>query len=200
VNVAAFYSDFRNIQVRAQQPGNITIILQNAAAARIYGIDSDVSAIITEDLRLQLGFSWIHGRYEDFQRAEIYVPLAAGGNRSTVADVTGNRLPRTPEFSGNVNIAYDHTYSDDSHIYGNTNLYLTDDIYWEPSNRIRTKAYGVLNGTLGYTFPGGVVSVELFGRNLTDRRYANYVVPSANADRTSYAPPRTFGVRALFRK
>jgi iron complex outermembrane receptor protein len=43
--------------------------------------------------------------------------------------------------------------------------------------------------------PGDVFSIEAFGRNLTDTRYANYVVPSANADRTSYAPPRTYGVR-----
>ncbi|WP_281273911.1 TonB-dependent receptor [Sphingobium fluviale] len=112
-----------------------------------------------------------------------------------MGDASGDPLPRTPEFSGNVGLSYDHKMGDESRLFASTNLYGTDAVFWAPGARVKTGGYGVLNATLGYAFPRDVFSIEAFGRNLTDTRYANYVVPSANADRTSYAQPLTYGVR-----
>ena len=198
LNVAAFYTAFRDIQVRSQQPGNTAVTLQNAAAARIYGIDADFNAAIGRDFQIQAGFSWIHGRYTDFPRAEIYVPRATGGNLLTIGDASGDPLPRTPEFSGNIGVNYDHRMANDSRIFASANLFLTDTIYWAPGARVKTDGYALLNGKVGYAFPGDHVSLEAFVRNVTDKRYANYVVPSANTDRTSYATPRTYGVKLGF--
>lgn len=195
INIAAFHTRFRDIQVRSQVPGNSAVSLQNAASARIYGADADIYAALGSDFQLQAGLSWIHSRYTSFPRAEIYIPRATGGNQLTIGDASGNPLPRTPEFSGNVGLSFDHRMADESRLFASANLYVTDAIFWAPGARVKTGGYGVLNGTLGYALPGDVFSIEAFGRNLTDTRYANYVVPSANADRTSYAPPRTYGVR-----
>lgn len=198
-NVAAFYTDFRDIQVRSQQPGNAAVSLQNAAAARIYGLDADLYAALGRDLQFQLGFSWLNARYTDFPRAEIYVPRATGGNQLTIGDASGDPLPRTPKFSGNVGVNYDHRFADESRIFASANLYLADTIYWAPGARVKSDPYGVLNGTIGYAFPGNHFTIEAFARNLTDARYPSYFVPSANADRISYAVPRTYGVKAGFR-
>ena len=195
VNLATYYTEFKDIQVRSQQPGNAAVTLQNAAEAEIYGVDGEIAAVLSERLQLQVGFSWIHGEYTQFDRAEIYVPRPTGGNLLTIGDASGNPLPRAAELSGNIGLTYNHLLAEKARVYGGANYYYTDDIPWEPSGRVVTDAYGVLNGTLGYTLPGGRYSIEVYGRNLTDERYANYVVPSANADRTSYAPPRTYGVR-----
>lgn len=199
INVAAFYTRFHDIQVRSQLPGNTSVSLQNAASARIYGADADIYAALGGDFQLQAGLSWIHGRYTDFPRAEIYIPRATGGNQLTIGDASGDPLPRTPEFSGNVGLSFDHAMPDESRVSASINLYVSDTIFWAPGARVKTGGYGVLNGTLGYAFPGNAFSVEAFARNLTDTRYANYVVPSANADRTSYAQPRTYGVRLSVR-
>lgn len=198
-NIAAFYTDFRDIQVRSQQPGNAAVTLQNAAAARIYGIDADLYAAIGRDFQVQLGFSWLNARYTDFPGAEIYVPRAAGGNLLTIADASGDPLPRTPELSGNVGLNYNRRMANDSRLFASANLYLADTIYWAPGARVKSDPYGVLNGTIGYAFPGDHVSIEGFARNLTDARYPSYFVPSANADRISYAMPRTYGVKLGFK-
>lgn len=198
-NVAGFYTDFRNIQVRAQLPGNIGVSLQNAASARIYGIDGDIAAVLSDDFQIQAGFSWVNASYTSFPGAEIYLPKAGGGNALTIGDASGNPLPRTPRFSGNIGVNYDHRFTDDSRVYANASLYLTDKIYWEPGARLTTKGHGLINATIGYAFPGDRVAIELFGRNINDVRYPNYVVAGTFADRTSYAPPRTYGVQLSFK-
>lgn len=198
LNVAGFYTDFQNIQVRAQLPGNVGVNLQNAASARIYGIDGDIAAVLSDDFQIQAGFSWIDARYTDFPGAEIYVPKPGGGNSLTIGDASGNPLPRTPRFSGNIGLNYDRRLGDDSRIFANASVYLTDRIYWEPGARLTTRGHGLINATIGYAFPGDRVSIELFGRNINDVRYPNYVVAGTFADRTSYAAPRTYGVQLSF--
>lgn len=197
INVAGFYSLYKDLQVRAQLPGNQGVVVQNAASARIKGIDGDIYAVLTDDLQLQVGFSWIHGRYKDFEFANVFLPRAdAPGNLSTTVDASGNRLIRTPEFSGSIGLRYSHENDDLSRVYGNAHVFLSDTIYWEPANRVTTDSYVVVNGTIGYTLKGGVLSVEAWAKNLLDKTYNNNIATSANGDRVSYAPPRTYGVTA----
>ncbi|MCI1270734.1 MAG: TonB-dependent receptor [Sphingobium sp.] len=147
INIAAFHTRFRDIQVRSQVPGNSAVSLQNAASARIYGADADIYAALGSDFQLQAGLSWIHSRYTSFPRAEIYIPRATGGNQLTIGDASGNPLPRTPEFSGNVGLSFDHRMADESRLFASANLYVTDAIFWAPGARVKTGGYGVLNGT-----------------------------------------------------
>lgn len=200
VNLAAFHTDYRDIQVRAQAPGNIAVTLQNAASARIYGVEAEVVARVSQEWNVQAGLAWIDAEYTDFPGAEVFSPFPDGrpGNQQEIIDASGNPLPRTPKFSGSVSVNYDHSFANDSRIYGTSMIFYSGRRYWEPSARIFDDSYFLVNGTLGYAFPGDRFAVEIWARNLLDTTYGNYFVTSNNADRFSYAPPRTFGARAKF--
>ena len=69
--------------------------------------------------------------------------------------------------------------------------------YFEPDNRLAQKAFGVINGAIEYR-PSPNWGIELWGKNLTDKRY--YITGASNTtgDNGTIGPPLTYGVRAKF--
>ena len=67
VNTAAYYYNYSNIQVTAYTSGVSTI--QNAASAKIYGLDMDVAAVPVRNLTVTAGLSLIHDRFGNFPNA-----------------------------------------------------------------------------------------------------------------------------------
>ncbi len=200
VNASAFYNTIRGIEARVVLPGNLGIVLQNAAKGRSQGIDGDITAIVTDDLRMNVGFSWVDNKYISFPGAAIYVPNPNGpGFLNSTMDASGNHLPRTPTLSGSIGFNYNHTLGDESKIYANALLFLSSKTYWDPSDRIVSSGYHVLNGTIGYTLPGGQWSAEIWGQNITNEKYAAFVSGGNNSDRWAYGIPRTFGIRINFK-
>jgi iron complex outermembrane receptor protein len=68
------------------------------------------------------------------------------------------------------------------------------------SGRIREKAHTTLDGELSYS-PTSMENLRLvlWGRNLTDEDVKQSVLTSDFGDGVSYAPPRTYGVRAEYK-
>jgi iron complex outermembrane receptor protein len=66
-NIAAFYNDFRDQQIKANlprnpRPGNPAVAgftIVNAGKSRIWGIEVDASATVLDNLRLDLGYSYL---------------------------------------------------------------------------------------------------------------------------------------------
>ena len=47
----------------------------------------------------------------------------------------------------------------------------------------------------GWSSPGGHYQVELWGRNITNKQYANTVIPGSKVPQVIVGAPRTFGVQ-----
>jgi iron complex outermembrane receptor protein len=199
--LSAFHYNYKDIQVTTFLVG--TTVLQNAAKEKIYGVDATVTYRPVEDLTLTASVTPLHARYSSFPSAVVIVPTAPCpggldycGNANAAADLTGKVPPRAPNISGNLSAEYviregNQTFK----VYGN--LYHSGRFYWEITDRIKEKPYTILNGRISWNINNGPLSVELWGRNLTDKKYYVSQGIGTNVDALLSARPRSWGVTLL---
>jgi iron complex outermembrane receptor protein len=110
VNAAAFYYDYKNIQVQEYFTGAINLV--NAAAATMKGIDVDFAFLPIDSVTVRGGFEMMSGHYTNFRNAPFYSPTLGpsgapvGGNTQSVGDATGFDTVRTPKGTATVSVAY----------------------------------------------------------------------------------------------
>jgi iron complex outermembrane receptor protein len=190
VNSALFYYDYKNLQVSTFVNGILTI--SNAANAKIYGLDTDVTAAVTDNLTLSGGLSVVRARYKNFNGAAISTPLPSGGNSIISGSAAGNRVQATPDWT--LNLAADYTVpigGDELQIHAD--YYHNDGWYPEADNRVRQPSYDLFNASVAYHFDDRYVA-RLWARNLTNVAYALQMNSQTVGDAVGMAPGRTFGI------
>ncbi|WIW89533.1 TonB-dependent receptor [Sphingobium sp. V4] len=195
LNASGFYYDYSNLQVQTITGTPPVSLLQNAAQARMYGVDVDFEARPIPFLTLSGGFEWLHAEYGDFINASTSTPRTTspyGGATLIIPNAKGNRLIRAPKFTGNI-AANLSVPAGPGTVRANISYYHNSGFFWEVANRLRQESYGILNGDIGYDFENGV-SFRLWGRNLGSTKYYSYVTASSYGDRAAPAAPRTFGI------
>lgn len=195
VNVAAFYYNYKNLQAVAYVPPNY--ITQNAATARVKGIDFDFALELTPEFSLSGGAALLDAKYKDFPNAAVFQPFGTG-SLQIVADLSGGRLLRSPKFSGNIAANYSADVGPGK-LSAFASLYYNSGFGLELSNRIRQSKFATVDAELALE-PNGLPGTKfaLWGKNLTDKAVYATVLSSQLSDAGAYAPPRTFGVRAEY--
>ncbi|WP_188445101.1 TonB-dependent receptor [Sphingomonas psychrolutea] len=196
VNVAAFFYDYTNLQAVVFVPGR-AYITQNAASARVKGIDVDLRWQATPAFALTAGAAFLDAKYRDFRNAAAFLPTGTG-NLQITTDLSGKPLLRAPQFSGNVSANYNMDIAA-GRLGAFASAYHTSSYGMEPSNRLRQNGYTTFDAELSFA-PTGMNGLRLaiWGKNLGDAAYLGSTLASTLADVGSYAPPRTFGVRAEY--
>jgi iron complex outermembrane receptor protein len=159
-DVAAFHIDWDDIQLLARVNG--VGINTNAGGAESDGVEATLMFKPLDQLKLSLT-----GAYTDAKLTEDTDELLVGGRE-------GDRLPYTPKTSYSVNADYDWPLAGEQSAYfGVSFSHLSevpaafDPAFVAANDRQRfLPAYDMLDVRAGWDF--GKVSVELFGRNLTD--------------------------------
>ncbi|NML87575.1 TonB-dependent receptor [Sphingobium sp. TB-6] len=107
-NLAGFYYNYKDVQVYNTRPTQT--VLENAAAAKIYGLEAEVIAKPTQALQFDLNGSWLHTEYSKYVAFDQLRP--GGDGVTTDADgqpafnLKGNSLPQAPRLSGRLGAAY----------------------------------------------------------------------------------------------
>jgi iron complex outermembrane receptor protein len=159
-DVAAFHIDWDDIQLLARVNG--VGINTNAGGAESDGIEATLMFKPVDQLKFSLT-----GAYTDAKLTEDTDELLVGGRE-------GDRLPYTPKASYSVSADYDWPLAGEQSAYfGISFSHLSevpaafDPAFVAENDRQRIlPAYDTLDVRAGWDF--GKVSVELFGRNLTD--------------------------------
>lgn len=193
ITAAAFYYDYKDIQVQAVTPATGLTTLSNAAAGESYGLEGQVGLPLNDSFTLTAGAAWTHATYSSFPTALLTTPRPTGGNTQGPGSATGNDMIRTPEVTANLTLAYA------APVWGGTlqasvNEYYNSGFYWEAGNRLEQKAYHLLNAQVGWEPAGERWRISAWVRNLGDTVYQLYVVDTTAADAVAYAPPRQFGM------
>lgn len=200
VNLAAFYYDYKNLQIQAIGPNTVSVLL-NAASSEVYGVDADFSARISPAFELNGGFAWLHGRYKNYNSALIYNPrvlaggLLGGNIQAPAGSANGERLVRAPDFTFNFGGTYRADLASAGTLEFNARAFYSGAFYFDAPNRIKQKDYVAVNASVMWTPPGRQFDVTVFGENLADAVRFGSVAPSTRGDPASYLPPRTWGVR-----
>lgn len=196
-SASAFYYDYKDIQVSAFGPLS-TSVLQNAASARVKGLELEVFARPAAGLSLRVFGTLTDSEYTDFPRAVVFVPIvnaagvATGGNRQVLQDVSGNSLIRTPDWTVGAGVDYDLPVADGK-LNLAANLFINGGFNWEAGARVKQDTYEVLNLSASYKIPGSPIELTVWAKNLTNEAYGLSVLPSTFGDGINYAPPRAVG-------
>ncbi len=193
VNLAGFFSNYKDQQVTIQEPAlpsGITSFDDNAGKAEIYGFELETRMVPSRHFSATLALGYTHADYKEF--------LTFIGGGTTPVDVAGQRaFQNTPEWTANASA----TWSED--LAGGT-------IAFTPSVSLRSDVqmfeiatpaldqdgYALVDAALNWTSEGGRYRIGVAGRNLTDARYrvGGYNFPGAltgNSVIGYYGPPRT---------
>ncbi len=195
-NVAAFIYNYKDIQV-FNITGGGAVLTTNAAAARVHGIDADLTIKATRYFTISVGFGWLDGKYTDFPNA-TFTPSSPLLGGQTSVDATGNHMIYAPKTSGNLSLDYRIPSS-----FGEFGLNATgsyrDKVFVSAANRLFIPAYVVVNGALSWTSPDKRYGVQVWARNLLDKDYYLNRTEQALGDIQFLAPPRTVGVTISFK-
>ncbi|WP_114953314.1 TonB-dependent receptor [Sphingosinicella terrae] len=195
-SVAGFYSDYQDQQVTVQVPvgTNVASFVNNAADSRIWGLEAEVRANITDAFSVSAMFGYTNA---DFKRVITFDPVTQ--QDVDVSDIWG--FQNTPEF----NFAVAPTYVHD--LGGGGTLTFAPSISYRssyqqfevPNALLDEDGYTLVDAAIVWTSADQRFQVSAVGRNLADERYriGGYNFPGAlfgNSIVAFYGPPRTFTI------
>jgi iron complex outermembrane receptor protein len=222
-NAAAFYYDYSNIQVGLITGAGVTTV-ENAASARIYGLDADLTWKPTQNLQIRSAVNLLDSKYKNYGRAQIFLPKTSAaactapppaitqaqaetlvaapkfaGACSYALDASGLPLIFSPKFTAN--IAADYTIPvGDSRVVLNGSLYYNSGFDVTPGGYFaHIDSYETLALSATYYAPGDRWFARVWGDNVTDNRHAIYISPQAAAFQEISAKPVTYGVTLGFK-
>lgn len=191
LNGAAFFYDYRNIQVPRFVLATISIV--NGARAHFYGFDLDGEVVATERLHFTGGIALLHARFTSFPDAVINTPSPTGGNVQTAGDVSGNDVANAPTMTLSLGTDYRIPVGNGSVVLNGT-YYHNGGYFPEADNIQRQRHYNLVSASVTWNAPDDRWYVRVWGRNLTDAAYTNQISSSLPATTATYAPPRTYGL------
>lgn len=196
-NAAAFYYNWSDMQVTVYN--NTTAITENAARARLYGLDLDMEALITDRLRVSWSATALKDYFAQYQGAQfnIPVPLSGGGGTLGISgNAAGHDLPYAPNITSSVSVDYNVPIADGAFGF-NTTYYYKSRWFYGADNILGQGGYGVVNMSVHWTTPDGKTTVGLWGDNLSNKEYATMFSVGTNPggyEQMMLGAPRTYGI------
>jgi iron complex outermembrane receptor protein len=213
VNTAIFLADYTNLQRTAfdSNPAVNAYRTTNAGKARVKGIEAEITYLPVSWLTLAGNYAYTDAKYREYN--------ALQDDGSTIS-YAGNVLPQTPRqqvhfsseivvpwalTSGNVMAGADYTYRSE--------IQFVDANDTPQAILNKTRIDGFVNLHLGWRSASDKVSVNLFARDISNKRalvsfpdFTPYFAtlpefsdPQNHIYLSRYTPPRTFGVTLTVR-
>ncbi len=190
-NLSAFAYDYSNLQV--SKVAGTVITIENAASAKVYGLEAEILLRPSPRLRLETNFALLNSKYGNYVSADPARPSLGQ------IDLSGNELSQAPRYSINAAATYTVpttvgkiSLRGDARWVGKT--------YFSQFNldHIAQPSYSLYNAFITWTSQSGELSSSLFVRNIANKD----VLSSGFVGTTlvgapfvgSFEPPRTFGV------
>ena len=191
LNFAAFYYDYRNLQVFSLEPdpnGAAPIQRLQNADAEIYGAEVDIQARPMSGLDINLGAAYVHATYSDF------VDPIRG-------DFRGNNLDKAPRLQMTGRATYSYDISDDWTGRIGADFSYQSKVFFSAVNAEPMAAgqHGEINLNAGFGHRDGI-DLSLFVRNVGNKRYRADMndLSSLGFYFPVYNEPRTYGVTVRY--
>jgi iron complex outermembrane receptor protein len=204
VNGALYYTKWANLQLNAfpsniPQGAVVAAIVLNSGAARAYGAELEVVAVLSDNLTVNAGGSIANPKFKKGQSVQggitglcNNVVCAANG------DVGGNLLPRQSKEQFNAGFTWEQELG------GELAGYLRGDVAWqsgqplEPQNLATIGPRTVANASIGIVFRQ--YELQLWAKNLFNEVYISGSNVDTGRNNTRYTPTlgprRTIGLTA----
>ncbi len=190
LNAALFDSSYEDIHgdFFTASGGNIT---SNVGEATIKGVEIEALALITQNLRVQLVWADYKHEYDTFDGG-------AGGGLSA-AEVEGQPVQGTPDWTGAASIIYDVPLDDGAMITLRAGYRGRGDVStsFDADPNYTRRGVESYNAQIGYLSADEKWGLTLWGRNLNNEEENTFYSPPLagfSQGMTSVRAPRTFGV------
>ncbi len=197
LNADSFYYNYKDLQVQKSIGLEIGII--NAASARIYGLETDFEAVITEHFHFLGSMGYTNAKYSEFNGAPF--SSSAGGTGLTPGDASGNYLTEAPLFQSNLTGDYRFDLPASSTLHLTASWMFNSGYYLQPDNVLHQPSYSKINASAYWESATKKYNVRLWGDNLTDAAVISYGNDQApqGVHYVVYEAPRTYGVTFGFK-
>jgi outer membrane receptor protein involved in Fe transport len=196
-NLAAYYIDWRNIQIDASRPSDGLSFVSNAGHAVSKGIEAEISARPVRGLNLDLAVT--------FQDAEITGISALDSLQSGAA--IGDKLPGAVDFKVTAGVQYEwrilsgidmHVRLDGQHVGSSQSWFSRAPGVGGPNPLFpaTNEAYEIINARVGLTAARWAFS--LYGENLTNNHDLILTSGVGTGNYVNSLRPRTLGIRLKF--
>jgi len=208
-NLSSYFYNYKDLQVETYAVvDNVPeSLINNAATARIWGFDGDLSFRITPALQINTGANYTHAVYTDYTAAPTYpeclsLTLCGTGygfylNGST--DASGFEMANAPRFTANVGPTYRVDIPGGSALALSANYYYTSSLYFDSAEQFKQGAYSTLGLRAEWTSASGQWSAALYGNNVTDTHYMTQVLANTFGIGAQWAAPMSLGVSVSYR-
>jgi iron complex outermembrane receptor protein len=192
LNSTAFIYWYRDLQV--SQLFEAQNYVENAADARIFGIELESTWVPTDALTLEAQFSFLDTDYTDYDDC-------IDAKDFSKQDCTGNELSRAPQFSGSFTATYEFDFQRFGTITPFTQVYVSDEVFFRPTNESADTqdAYYLLSFRLMWQSEGRHLGLDLFIDNALDKDVATTKIVGSSLLGSplidAYDRPRTIGAR-----
>jgi iron complex outermembrane receptor protein len=184
LNAAAFYYDYQDLQVFIYDDSAPPLQSKvNAGSGTIYGMEAELTVKPTDRFDAFLGVSLLSSEYHDFVDGQ--------GN-----DYSGNDLVNAPGTTITAGMTYTQPLGGSGSLSALVYGSYQSQIYFTPANDhlYSQDSVTLLNARLAWTPASEAFEVALWGKNLTDEEWVNFIAPVITMDQLNYSDPRSYGV------
>jgi iron complex outermembrane receptor protein len=191
-NGSGFYYDYKDLQVVVAEVASNKNI--NAASAKIYGVELELTAIPVQGLELDASAAVLKSKFTEFDTIDPTRPALG------TLSLAGNRLPFTPKYT----LSYGVQYTFDTSVGSITvrgDGQTKSQVYFDQFNSQTNSegAYTILNASIGWKDANDRLSATAYAKNMTDELAINGTFMGGGLIGWPllgrYDPPRTYGVR-----
>jgi len=203
LDFSAFWYEYKNLQTGYYRIAET--ILSNAAKARIKGVEAAVDYEPFEGFQISAAATYLDAKYRSYPVAGFFNPTFvpdndgdgrpefSGFDTSVTQDASGNLMPKTAKFTGNVSARYTTDVSGGRFI-ASANLHHTSKMYFDPANQFGQPGYSIVSARLQWTDPSQRYTLAVYGDNLLDKTYLRQIAVGSGAAGIVWGKPRTYGL------
>jgi iron complex outermembrane receptor protein len=188
LNATVYHYDYEDLQVQTIIPGPF-IVVTNAAAATIDGVEVEFEAALTDTLRMGGYVNYFDGTYGE------YIAIVDG----LTSDVEGKDLTQAPRWKAGLNVNYEYPLAMGGALFAYADASWQDTIYFQPNHLLEQKPYAIAGARIGYRSPNDEWQLATFVRNAFDEEY---YTSGDTTPQPGYGGrpgvPRTYGVELQY--
>lgn len=204
LNIAAFQTDFKDLQVSSYDASVAGFLTLNAGSARSKGVEADMQFELADGVNLMGQVAYLDAKYLNFPGAPChYLNTACLTGTAAVRaanNIAGSVLPRSPKWSGTVALDAVRPVGDTLEIFGNAGVTFRSFAFLEDSFNPAAGQPGheKIDARIGVRTADGRWELALVGKNLTNKITASHAfgTPTASTVISKYIQtPRTIAVQ-----
>ncbi len=188
-DAAVFLMDTRNQQIARFAGSSMGRTVVNAGKSRSIGAEVDLRAALFDGrLTLKGGYGYTHATFRNYDMGQ--------NSSGQSVDYTGNRVPFVPEHTASASADWTQGMSESAAVRSvpvGADVTGAGRIYWDEANSMSQPFYATLGAHVEIRF-AHELTVNLWGKNLTDAHYDTFRFDNMNHRFAQYGVPCHFGI------